>query len=239
MDKQYTMEDLIHIVETLRSEHGCPWDRKQTHESLRQCIMEEAAELTASIRIYAQTGDAENMCEELGDILLQVVMHAQIAKEEQLFALEDVVDSVSAKMIRRHPHVFGDAAQTENAEEIPGRWEEIKRKEKEGKTWIESPLREIPKELPALVRAPKVLKKADKLYGSGEDYYTNVMKMEKSMGRLKEFQPEADDVKLEEIIGDILLNLSDISRQFKISPEQILNDRLDDMIERYEPMQKP
>ena len=109
--KQYTLEDLIHIVETLRSENGCPWDRKQTHKSLKPCMMEEAAELVSSIRIYDTTGNAENMREELGDILLQVVMHAQIAREEGLFAMEDVIREISAKMIRLHPHVFSQGVQ--------------------------------------------------------------------------------------------------------------------------------
>lgn len=237
MDKKYTMEDLVHIVEALRGENGCPWDKKQTHESLKPCMMEEAAELVASIRIYDKTGNAENMREELGDILLQVVMHSQIAGEEQLFTLEDVIDEISAKMIRRHPHVFRDT-KADDAEAVLVNWEEIKKKEKEGKTWIESPLREIPRELPSLTRASKVLKKVNKLYGDGEDYYRNVLKLEKAVERLKSFQPENDDIRLEEIIGDILIGVSDISRQFRISQEQILTDRVEDIIDRYEPMPK-
>lgn len=237
MDKKYTMEDLVHIVEALRGENGCPWDKKQTHKSLKPCMMEEAAELVASIRIYDETGNAENMREELGDILLQVVMHSQIAGEEQLFTLEDVIDEISAKMIRRHPHVFRDT-KADDAEAVLANWEEIKKKEKEGKTWIESPLREIPRELPSLTRASKVLKKVNKLYGDGEDYYRNVLKLEKAVERLKSFQPENDDIRLEEIIGDILIGVSDISRQFRISQEQILTDRVEDIIDRYEPMPK-
>lgn len=237
MDKKFTMEDLVHIVETLRSENGCPWDKKQTHTSLKPCMTEEAAELVAAIRIYDKTGNAENMREELGDILLQVIMHSQIAQEEQLFTLEDVVDEISAKMIRRHPHVFQDT-KVNHADEVPENWEEIKRKEKEGKTWIESPLREIPRELPSLTRASKVLKKVDKLYGGGEDYYRNVLKLEKTVEKLKSFQPEKDDSRLEEVIGDILLQVSDISRHFRVSQEQILTDRIEDIIDRYEPMPK-
>lgn len=244
-EKQYSMEDLIHIVETLRSENGCPWDRKQTHESLKPCMMEEAAELVSSIRIYDRTGNAENMREELGDILLQVVMHAQIAKEERLFTWEDVVNEISAKMVRRHPHVFKDegskegrCGQIKDADAVPANWDEIKRREKEGKTWIESPLREIPKELPSLTRASKVIKKADKLYHVGNDYYENVIKLEKAVDKLKEFLPEKEDVKLEEIIGDILMSLSDISQQYRVPQEQILTDRIEDIIDEYEPMPK-
>lgn len=239
MDKRYSFEDLIHIVEVLRSENGCPWDRKQTHESLKPCMMEEAAELVSSIRIYDKTGNAENMREELGDILLQVMLHSQIAKEERLFTLEDVIHEISAKMIRRHPHVFGDKAEEKKAEDIPADWEEIKRKEKEGKTWIESPLREIPKELPALTRAAKVLKKADKLYGIGENYEESAACLEKSVKKLTELHFEGDSVELQEIIGNILINLSNIARLLKIPQEQILADRVEDIIDKYEPREKP
>ena len=168
MDKQYTFTDFVGIIKALRAENGCPWDREQTHESLKPCMTEEAAELLAAIRIYDKTGDAENMREELGDILLQVVMHSVIAEEEKLFTMEDVIGEVSEKMIRRHPHVFGDVI-AETSGEVLENWEEIKKKEKEGKSWIKSPLREIPLELPALARACKVIKKADKLYGLAED----------------------------------------------------------------------
>ena len=144
---KYTYEDLLKIIEMLRSENGCPWDKVQTHESLKPCMMEEAAELLASIRIYDKTGNAENMREELGDILLQVVMHSQIASEEGLFTMEDVVDEVSRKMVRRHPHVFGNV-NADTPDEVLTNWEDIKKEEKKGKDWIESPLREIPIELP-------------------------------------------------------------------------------------------
>lgn len=234
MEKRYSMEDFIKIVKALRSENGCPWDRKQTHESLKPCMMEEAAEFVSSIRIYDKTGSAENMREELGDILLQVVMHAQIAEEEELFTLEDVIHDISAKMVRRHPHVFAEA-QAEGIEGIRESWDEIKKKEKEGKEWLDTPLREIPRELPALTRAPKVLKKVDKLYEPGKDYYTDVMNLESSIRRLMEYQPEEESAKLKEIMSDMLIDLSDIARQFKIAQEQILTDRIEEIIDKYEP----
>lgn len=121
-------------------------------------MTEEAAELLAAIRIYNQTGNAENMREELGDILLQAVMHSVIAQEEGLFTIDDVIEEVSRKMIRRHPHVFGEM-EAENSQQALGNWEEIKRQEKIGKSWIQSPLREIPEELPSLARACKVIKR--------------------------------------------------------------------------------
>ena len=100
----HTFDDLVHIIDELRSEHGCPWDKEQTHESLKICLANESQEVYDAI----DNQDMENLCEELGDILLQVMLHSQIAKEEGAFTIDDVVDGVCRKMIRRHPHVFGD-----------------------------------------------------------------------------------------------------------------------------------
>ena len=108
MAEKYTYEDFLEIIKTLRSENGCPWDKEQTHESLRPCMMEEAAEVIAAIRILRETGNAENLREELGDVLLQVVMHSCIAEEEGIFTMAEVVNEIAEKMVRRHPHVFGD-----------------------------------------------------------------------------------------------------------------------------------
>ena len=144
---RYGYEDFLHIIETLRGENGCPWDREQTHMTLRPCMMEEAAEVMAGIRTYDATGDYGNLREELGDVLLQVVMHAQIAKEEGIFTMEDVVDEVAEKMVRRHPHVFGEA-HVNGSDQVLENWEEIKKKEKQGTREAAAPLREIPSELP-------------------------------------------------------------------------------------------
>lgn len=232
-DKRYTYEDFLEIIKTLRGENGCPWDKVQTHESLKPCMTEEAAELLASIRIYEKTGNAENMIEELGDVLLQVVMHAQIAAEEGLFTMADVVDEVSRKMVRRHPHVFG-TGNADTPEEVLTNWEEIKKEEKKDKEWVESPLREIPQELPALTRAAKVLKKADKYYGQGSTYEQDVEALQESVEELKACKPEAYSKELERIMADMLIRLSDIARIGKISHEQALTDRIEDLIEKYE-----
>lgn len=229
--KQYSYEDFLKIIETLRSENGCPWDREQTHISLRPCLMEEAAEVMAAIRILDNTGSYENLREELGDVLLQVVMHSQIAKEEGLFTMDDVVNEVAEKMIRRHPHVFGEV-EADNSEQVLKNWEDIKKKEKEGKEAQESPLREIPLELPALARATKVLKKADKLYGNGPDYETAVAELQKAVKALEQKKPQ--DADMEALVGDILMSVSQISRICKLPQEQILTDRIEAFIEKYE-----
>lgn len=125
-DRKYDFNDLIEIIAQLRGPGGCPWDIKQTHESLKVCLEEEAGEVMEAI----DNEDDENLCEELGDLLLQVVMHAQIASETGRFTMADVIQGVSAKMIRRHPHVFGDA-KASNTEESLNLWAEMKKKEKE------------------------------------------------------------------------------------------------------------
>lgn len=232
-DKKYTYEEFLDIIKMLRSENGCPWDKVQTHESLKPCMMEEAAELLASIRIFDQTGNPENMIEELGDVLLQVVMHAQIASEEGLFTMEDVVNEVSQKMVRRHPHVFGTGS-ADTPDEVLVNWEEIKKEEKKDKDWVESPLKEIPRELPALTRASKVLKKIDKYYEKGNSFEEDVAALQKAVDGLKSCVPFTYDRELSAIMADMLLRLSDIARIAKISQEQILTDRIEDLIEKYE-----
>lgn len=121
----HTFEELVRITETLRSDHGCPWDREQTHESLKACLREESGEVLDAI----DNQDMENLCEELGDLLYQVVMHSQIAREHGAFAIEDVVDGICEKMIRRHPHVFGNAT-VNSPEEGLALWNAIKSEEK-------------------------------------------------------------------------------------------------------------
>lgn len=123
----YTFKDLVEVVSDLRGEGGCPWDRKQTHESLISCMKEECQEAVDAI----QNQDMENLQEELGDVLLQVVMHAQIAAEEGIFSIDGVIDGICRKMIRRHPHVFGNAVFS-SEEELRKNWREIKELEKRG-----------------------------------------------------------------------------------------------------------
>lgn len=232
MKKKYTYEDFLEIIKTLRSENGCPWDREQTHMSLRPCMMEEAAEVLAGIRIYEQTGDFDNLREELGDVLLQVVMHAQIADEEGLFNMEDVVNEVAEKMVRRHPHVFGEIS-VDGSAQVLENWEEIKKKEKAGKAYAQMPLKEIPQELPALTRATKVLKKVDKLYEPGRDFEACVEALEKAAAGMRQFQNGGSDEEIAGQVGDALMALADVSRICKLAPEQILTDRIEEVIDYY------
>ena len=128
MENKYDFDELVHIIAELRSEHGCPWDRAQTFESLKKCLQDETEEVFQAI----DKRDMENLCEELGDVLLQVVLNSRIAEEQGFFTIEDVIDGLCRKMIRRHPHVFGDAKAL-TPEESLALWQEIKRQEKEEK----------------------------------------------------------------------------------------------------------
>ena len=148
------IEQFLEIIKVLRSENGCPWDREQTNSSLKAACIEEAAEVVCGIDIYEQTGNAENLLEELGDLLLIIAMHAQIASENGLFDFEDVARVIKEKMIRRHPHVFsGETADDSDA--VLKRWEEIKAQEKAGKEWMNAWLPAALEESKALIDKAK------------------------------------------------------------------------------------
>lgn len=151
------IDKLKTLVEILRSENGCSWDRVQTHESIKSACIEEASEVVCGINIFTKTGDPDNLKEELGDLLFQVVFHSVIAQEEGLFTLDDVIDTVTEKMVRRHPHVFDNLDLTE--EEMHKLWNKIKRKEKEGKDWQEPFLKD------AMEESKKLIDKAKKRKG--------------------------------------------------------------------------
>lgn len=152
------IDRLKEIVEKLRSENGCPWDRAQTHESLKAPVIEEAAEVVCGINILEETKDPENLKEELGDLLLQVMFHAVIAEEEGLFTFDDVVKGISEKMVRRHPHVFGGVTYA-SEEEMHEAWNKIKKEEKAGKEWHEEYLPAAFQEVTQLIRKAEERKK--------------------------------------------------------------------------------
>ena len=147
-------EEFEQVIARLRAPDGCPWDRAQTHASLKRTCIEEAAEVICGINILDRTGDPDNLKEELGDLLMQVVMHARIAEEEGLFTMDDVIQSITDKMIRRHPHVFGtDKGPGDDGSQAS--WDEIKKQEKAGKEWTEEYLPEAFDESIELIEAAK------------------------------------------------------------------------------------
>ena len=159
-------ERFLDIIATLRGENGCPWDREQTHSSLKPGCIEEAAEVICGIDIYEETGIIDNLVEELGDLLLQIVLQAQIGKEEGLFDMDDILRGVSEKMIRRHPHVFGDAS-VSDSEEVLANWAEIKKSEKQGKEWMDERLMDAFEESKDLIEVAK-RRKQEKLAKAAE-----------------------------------------------------------------------
>ena len=224
--EQYLFEDLVEIVKILRGENGCPWDREQTHKSIRNDIIEETYEVIEAI----DTDNPTLLREELGDVMLQVVFHARIAEEEKAFYIHEVTDEICRKLIHRHPHVFADVC-AGTSEEVLKNWEAIKSDEKSRKT-VTDKLRAVPPMLPALMRATKVGKKA-----SCFDFPTveDVMdKLSEEFVEVSEAIEEGDAAHIREEIGDLLLTVTSLCRKLDVSAEDALREATDKFIGRFE-----
>ncbi len=158
-------------VAALRAPDGCPWDREQTHQSLRRCLIDETCELLETL----DNGDMPHLREELGDVLLQVLLHAQIASESGHFSLAEVADDLNAKLVRRHPHVFGEEARATDSQAVLKRWDEIKAAEKSARPLPDSPFKALPPTLPALIFADHLLKQVAKLGLSAAERFPAVL----------------------------------------------------------------
>ncbi|HZG16809.1 MAG TPA: nucleoside triphosphate pyrophosphohydrolase [Candidatus Bathyarchaeia archaeon] len=208
---------LKEIVAILRSPEGCPWDREQTHQSIRKNLIEEAYEVLETI----DDDDPDAMCEELGDLLLQIMLHSQMAAEDGYFSVEDVVAALNSKLIRRHPHVFGEMA-AEDAEEALANWDEIKRQEKAAKgvdVEAQSKLAGIPRELPALMYAYKLQKKAAGVGFDWDNVDDVYKKIEEEYKEVREASPEERAGEL----GDLLFAVVNLARFYKVEPEEALS----------------
>ncbi|MGL5641212.1 MAG: nucleoside triphosphate pyrophosphohydrolase [Paraclostridium sp.] len=222
-----TVKDLENIVEELRGEDGCDWDKKQTHESLKEHIIEEAYELVQAI----DNDDIDEMIEELGDILLHVVFHSQIGKEEGYFDLKEVINTICEKLIYRHPHVFKNESIDMNTYDKT--WEDLKKKEK-GESTVTEGLKRIPTSLPALTKAKKVQYKAS-LVGFDWDNIDDVFK--KIVEEYKELLDEhkQGNIKyIKEELGDLLFSIVNLTRFLDINPEEALNLSTEKFINRFE-----
>lgn len=205
---------LIEIVDKLRSKDGCPWDREQTHKTLRENLIEEAYETIDAI----DKEDDKELEEELGDVLLQVVLHSQIAREEDKFSVDDVARGIADKLVRRHPHVFGDVKVKDSAQVIDN-WEKIKKKEKPERV---SALSGISQAQPALMTAMKMSKKAVK---AGFEWPTEESLWECFFSEIEEFKDSVrngDFAHMQDEFGDILFSLVNVARWYKIDPELAL-----------------
>ncbi|MDQ3002606.1 MAG: nucleoside triphosphate pyrophosphohydrolase [Fibrobacterota bacterium] len=252
----YTLPDLLGIMAKLRAPDGCPWDKKQTHQSLLNYLIEESYEYIEAV----ENGDKPNMKEELGDVLLQVVFHAQLAKETGDFDFAQVVNGISDKLVRRHPHVFGDL-KLDTAESVEKKWDELKKAEKAGKAGKagnpaadgagmemapgeapEGGLGRMPRHLPALLKADKLQKRAAQ---HGFDWPDYQGPLDKVREELDEFREEArapegkvDPDRLESEFGDLLFAAVNLGRFFKLDPEKALARANRKFMDRYEKMEK-
>ncbi|MCL5283132.1 MAG: nucleoside triphosphate pyrophosphohydrolase [Armatimonadetes bacterium] len=216
--------DLVEIMARLRGEGGCPWDRQQTHQTLRRYLIEEAYEVIEAIdRI-----EMESLCEELGDLLLQPIFQAQLASEEGYFDIDDVIEAITVKLLNRHPHVFGDV-KVESAEHVLRNWEQIKRAEK-GENWRPSALDGVPKDLPALMKALEISKKAARVGFDWPDRDSVLVKLDEEVAELKEAIINDNHEAVEWEVGDLLFTIVNLARWSRIDPE----DALRTMVGRFE-----
>ncbi len=223
----YNFDEFMDIIVRLRGKDGCPWDREQTHESLKPCLLEECYETFEAI----DHKDNENLCEELGDILLQVALHSVIAEEQGEFDINKVISGVSEKMIRRHPHVFKKVA-VKDSEEVIRNWEEIKKQEKSAKNIVEE-LKEVPKAFPSLLRAEKIQKKASKTGMDFTDCEQVLEKVYEELEELKESIKNGDKSNISEEFGDVLFTMINLSRFLQLNAENSLTNATNKFINRF------
>ncbi len=226
--EKYSFDDLVGIMKLLRSKDGCPWDREQDHDTLKKYLIEETYEVLEAIDLK----DKEGLCEELGDLLLQILFHSQISEEDGGFNIEDVIDGISRKMISRHTHVFGDD-KAKTADDVLEFWEANKKKEKGVKTQTEA-IKNIPAGLPALMRSYKVQQKAADV---GFDWDTTdevFVKIEEEIAELKEVYKGNDIKRISDELGDSFFALVNLARFLKIQPEIALTGTIGKFIERFE-----
>ncbi len=216
---------LCDIVAKLRAPGGCPWDREQTHESLLAAVIEEAYEVTEAARAK---NDA-HFCEELGDLLLLVVMHAEIASEAGRFNIDEIIRDISNKLIRRHPHVFG-TSDARDSGAVLKQWEAIKREEKKADSHY---FASLPKALPALMRAQKAQSKAARVNFDWTEVRDVVAKVEEELCEMKEAIAARDRARIEDEIGDMLFAVVNLARKCKIDAESALQGGTDKFVTRF------
>lgn len=233
MMKDYTIDDLIAIVKRLREPDGCPWDRVQTHESIKKDLIEESYEAVDAL----DNGTDHDFANELGDVLLQVVFHSVLASERNAFEFKDVVGEICEKLISRHTHVFG-SDHAGDVDEALTNWEKNKKKEKKLETYTQV-LEDVPKYYPALMRAEKVQKKARKSVGFDWDNIEAVYeKVYEELDELKAAQLSGEREKIEEEFGDFLFAAVNLSRFMDVDAESVLAGGCNKFIRRFGLMEK-
>lgn len=223
----YTVQDLVDIMRLLREPGGCPWDAEQTHESIKKNLIEETYEVIEAIN----KGDKALLCEELGDLLMQVVFHAQMEKEIGAFDFNAVCDGVCKKLVERHPHVFGEVT-VSGVDDVLTNWDDIKRKTKGQKTTTQSML-SVPRELPALMRATKLQKKAADVGFDWSDASGALDKLEEEIKELRQAIDNDDRANMTEELGDVLFSAVNVSRFIKSDAEEALTAASDKFLARF------
>lgn len=221
---------LVNILKTLRAPNGCPWDKEQTLFSLKEHLIEETYELVDAL----DNKDIENIKEELGDLLLHVIFHANIAEEDKLFTLEDVIETISEKMIRRHPHVFGNT-NVNNSDDVILKWDEIKKQEKQERVSI---FDSVSKGLPSMQKSHEYQEKARKV---GFDWKKSEDCMEKIFEEFDEFQNAIKSGNLQEIeheMGDLFFSIINMSRFLKVNPDNSLRNANNRFYNRFQYIEK-
>ncbi len=224
MEKKYTFEDLIDIVKTLRGENGCPWDMEQTHQSIKHNVIEEGYEFIEMLNAE----NWEKVADESGDLLLQIVFHAQIGKENGEYEIDDVINAVCEKLIHRHPHVFGDF-KAETSDEVLEKWSQIKREDR-GQTTISQDMEGVSKALPSLMRAEKIQGKAQKDgYVFGEP-----LSVAENISNLINLSVAANDTEIaEKYIGKMLFEAVAVAGKMGIDAETALSRHIESFIQEY------
>ncbi len=224
-------DTLVHIVARLRAPGGCPWDRKQTHASIKPYLIEEAYEVLQAL----DDENSEKLCEELGDLLLQIVFMAKIGSENEWFTIDDVADGISEKMIRRHPHVFGETA-VEDTDEVVRNWEEIKREERR-ESRKASVLDGVPASLPALLKAYRMTQKAAAVgfdWARPEDV---IDKLHEEVAELEAEVRTGDEVALDRVrseMGDVLFVMANLARHLGVEPETAMQETNSRFLRRFQ-----
>lgn len=223
--EHFTVDDLNMIVGILRAPGGCPWDIEQTHKSIRQGFIEETYEVIESI----DNDDPRLMCEELGDVMLQVVFHADIERESGRFTFGDVIDGICRKLIHRHPHVFGEV-KADTVDAVLTNWDKIKNDEKSRRT-VAQRLESIPPALPALIRAEKVGRKAACF--DFPDAESAMVKLREEVDEVGEAMRGGSHEAIEEELGDLLLTVTTVARKLNVESEEALTHATDKFIRRF------
>ena len=224
--EHYSLDDLCLLVRVLRAEGGCPWDREQDHHTIRKDLLEETYEVIEAI----DTDNPELMREELGDLLMQVVFHAQISTEDGQFNMDDVIHDICVKLIHRHPHVFGSVI-AETTDQVLSNWEQIKKNEKHRDT-VTGQLKAVPPMLPALMRAEKIGKKA-KMFDF-PDTESVFDKLEEETCEVRKALESGERESIDEEIGDLLFTAVSLARKAGTDPEKALYDATEKFIARFE-----